>query len=177
MNIRRWVLLVIAAILVGLFELSFVSFLPEPWRGFRPILDVVVLCVILGRPRVAMVFGAVAGATLDLFPVEGTFAASIRLLLIAAALSLLAETVLTNRSVYATGVLIITARTIEYLWLLVAASVAHLVSSTAASIPPISAVFTTLVWDVVVMSIVFIAIAQFTRRFLVSAANDNRRYG
>lgn len=177
MNIRRWLLLIVSALLVGLFELSFVSFLPEPWRGFRPILDVVVLCVILGRPRVAMVFGAVAGATLDLFPVDGTFAASIRLLLIAAALSLMAETVLTNRSVYATGVLIITARALEYVWLLVASSASRLISTSAPAIPSIGAVVPTLVWDVLVMSIVFIAIAQFTRRFLISAAHDHRRYG
>lgn len=177
MKVHRWILLTISAVLAALFELSFISFLPEPWRGFRPILDVVVLCVILGRPRAAMVFGAVAGATLDLFPIDGMTAASLRLVLIAAVLALVAETVLTNRSIYATGVLIFAARMLDHGWLFAGSVVSRVVSSGTISIEPIGSVLITVAWDVVVLSVIFIAIAQFTRRFMIAPVIDRRRYG
>lgn len=176
MSISRWVLVIGGAIVAGIFELSFASFFQEPFRSIHPILDLVVLAVVLARPRHAMIFAVVAGLVLDLFPVDGSTASALRFLVITTIVMGISQTVLTNRSVYATGLLVIAARGMDILWLRVAGFISGQLFSR--SLPSVSFVSLgwTLLWDIAIVSTMFVIVAVFTRRFMISAPAHQHRY-
>lgn len=176
MRTRSWVLVITGAFVAGLLEVTFLTLLPSPWRDIRPIIDVSVLFVILNRSKAGMAFGAVAGFLLDLFSVGPASFASARLLVVAAVVSLLSITLLTNRSMYATAVLVAVARLVDRFWIglfsLAAATLFH------APIPmdSLGSFGITLLWDVGIVSVCFIVFAFFTRRFLITAPIAPRPY-
>jgi cell shape-determining protein MreD len=169
MRIRGWALVIVGAVVAGLLEATFLTLLPSPWRDIHPVIDGAVLFVILNRSKAGMVFGAVAGFLLDLFSVGPASFASARLLVVAAVISLLSITLLTNRSMYATAVLVVIARIVDRFWVWMFSLAAGVLFH--APIPMISfgSFAITLLWDVGIVSACFIVLAFFTRRFLITA--------
>ena len=165
--LRRWGIIGVAAVIAGLFEATFSTFLPTPWREIRPILDGAILLVVLNRPKYAFVFAAITGIILDVIPVEGSGFASARLIAIVALVMLLVQTVLTNRSVYATALLMVTARAADRVWLSVVSFLLRFGSGPAMHLEPLRFAWITLAWDIGLVSLGFISFAFFTRRFLM----------
>lgn len=177
MSPRGWILVVLSAITAALFESCFAPFLPSPWHEIRPILEFAALFVVLSSPRGALVFAGISGLLVDLFRVDaGTFALG-RYIVVVLVMILLSQTVLTNRSVYATAALIITARLADRLWLLVARFIGTSVLRLDIQIEPLRAFLTSIAWDIGLMTVAFIALAIFTRRFLVTVSRSQRYYG
>ncbi|MEO5927295.1 MAG: hypothetical protein ABIO72_01200 [Patescibacteria group bacterium] len=177
MSLRGWIIVVLAAIVSALLEACFLPFLPAPWRDIRPILELAVLFVVLSSPRGALVFAGIAGILVDLFRVDaGTFAFG-RYITVVVVMILLSQTVLTNRSVYATGALVIAARLVDRLWL----SLVHFFGTSLfrldIRVEPLLSFGTTILWDIGLMTAAFILLALFTRRFLVTITRHSRYYG
>jgi hypothetical protein len=135
MTIRRAILLVLLGCFVGLCEATLVTFLPSPFFDLRPVLPIVVCLIILGRTESAYLFGVSAGAVLDLFAVGGMTLAFARILLIAFFVGLIAETVLTNHSLYASVALVLLARVLDWLWVAAAHGLGRLAGLTIANAP------------------------------------------
>ena len=123
-----------------------------------------------------MVFAAIAGFLLDLFSVGPTTFAFARLVVVVALVSLLSITVLTNRSMYATAVLVTAARCLDRLWILASSAIATVLFHVPVPVEPLQALGITLLWDVGIVSVCFIVVASFTRRFLVTEPLSTRPY-
>lgn len=172
MKRRRWVLVGIAALGVGLLQASFFSILPTPWRELQPVLPFATILVVLHRPRAALVFAAIAGFAVDLFSPGASRFAYAEYLLIAAAVAFLSETVLTNRSVYAAAALAAVARGLSRLWDVGVSAVSAVLFKTAAPFEPAVSFLITLGWDLAVVATLFFLLAHFTRRFLITVSRD-----
>jgi hypothetical protein len=174
---RSWILLLVASLLAALLEVSFFSFLPTPWREIRPVLQVIVLLVVLNSPRGAFVAAGVSGLLIDVFATDsGTFAFG-RLIVVAFIATILSETVLTNRSLYATAGLALVARAMDRLLLFLTKEVAGRIFQLDIRLEPLSSFFKTIAWDIGLLAVVFIVLALFTRRFLVTVSRSRERYG
>jgi hypothetical protein len=177
MSPRGWIIVVLAAIGSALLETCFLPFLPAPWRDIHPILELAALFVVLSSPRGALVFAGIAGIIVDLFRVDaGTFAFG-RYIIVTILMIVLSQTVLTNRSVYATGALVIAARLADRLWLSLVQLIGTSLFRLDIRIEPLISFGTTVLWDIGLMTVAFIALALFTRRFLVTISRHSRYYG
>lgn len=176
MNARSWMFVVAAAIVVGTFESTFVTLLPSPWREFRPVIDVMVLLIIIDRPRAALVYAALAGLIIDALGLGGGVFAFARFLLVALAIWALSESVITNRSVYASAALVIAARLIDRLWIWIAGVAGSGLFRWEIGQEPLSSLVITILWDLGTVSLAFVMLAFFTRRFLMAVARPNRFY-
>lgn len=176
MNVRSWVFVAVASVVVGTFEATFVTLLPAPWREFRPIIDLTVLLIVIDRPRAALVFAALAGLILDAFGLGNGVFAFARFLLVASAVWALSESVITNRSVYASAALVVGARLINRLWIWIAGLAGTGLFRWEIQQEPLSSLVVTILWDLGTVSFVFMLLAFFTRRFLMSVARPNRFY-
>ncbi|MFH1078635.1 MAG: hypothetical protein V1745_05155 [Patescibacteria group bacterium] len=176
MSWQRWVLIVIGALLAGLGEATFSTILPSPWRDIRPVLPVAVLFVVLGRPRAGMVWAALGGLMLDLYAIGPSPFSFARLMLTVALISLASLSVLTNRSVYATAMLMTLGRVVEWIVHRAASAVSSLLFQARMPIEPFGDLLLTVVWDVSIVTVAFIVIASFTKRFLVTAPHGYRGY-
>jgi len=120
MRLRRLLLLLVLGCFAGLFEATLRTFLPWPVVDVRPVLPILVCFIILRQPESAYVFAVSSGAVLDLFSVGGMTLAFARFLIIALLIALVAETVLTNHSLYAAIALTLLSRAFDWLWLALA---------------------------------------------------------
>jgi hypothetical protein len=177
MSPRGWIVVVLSAIVAAFLEACFLPFLPAPWRDIRPILELAALFVVLSSPRGALVFAGIAGILVDLFRIDaGTFAFG-RYIVVILLMILLSQTVLTNRSVYATGALVILARLADRVWLMLVQTIGTSLFRLDIRIEPFRSFLTTVAWDIGLMTVAFIALAFFTRRFLVTVSRNTRYYG
>lgn len=177
MTKRGWVFVAIAAFVAAMYEAVFMPFLPSPWHEIRPIIHIAVLLVVLNHPRAALVYAGVTGLLLDIFRVDvGTFSIG-RLIAVTLLLIVLAETVLTNRSIYATAVLVLLARCADRIWIWIVHAIGSAVFQLDIRIEPLRSVLITMGWDIALISLAFLVLAIFTRRFLVTISRGSRRYG
>lgn len=176
MSPQRWVLLVLFAIGIGLVEATFVTLLPSPWREIRPVLEVSVLLVVVNKPKAALVFAGIAGLMLDVFRVDGPTFVFGRLIIVTSVVSLLAHALLTNRSVYATAALVIFARVFDRVLAGIHAFFGNIFLESGIRVDSIRSFFTTVAWDIALLSACFVLLAMFTRRFLVTVPRTTRDY-
>lgn len=176
MKIRKWTIIILGAIFCGLMEGTFLTLLPSPWREVRPILEVAILLIVINRPREAVVFSTLAGFILDTFSVgTSTFAMS-RLPIVIGIILLIAQSWFTNRSVYAAAALVLGARLLDRLWLWAAYIFGTHVFTWNVRLEPTASFVTTLIWDSILVSLMFVGLALFTRRFLVTIPRVFREY-
>lgn len=176
MNIRSWIYIVFTAVFCALLEATFLTLLPSPWREFHPLLDIIILLIVLNRVQGACVYAGIAGFLIDSLRVEGGALAVMRYVLLALAISVVSKTILTNRSLYVTTALVIVARCLDRMWLWIAnlLSVPFLHEMVARQ--PWTSFFITIVWDVCLLSIIFLTLNVFTRYFVVTAPSARRFY-
>ncbi|MBU1034371.1 hypothetical protein KKF59_01520 [Patescibacteria group bacterium] len=173
MTRSRWILVIVAALLTGLLQVTFFSLLPEPFRGVQPVLILCVLGVAINRSDAALVFAAVSGLMIDLFTVGAGFLAFAEQMLVVSAVAIIAEKVLTNRSVYSAVALLLAARIMSYIWLAAMSFFSRLLFKTQIFIQPFNSLLVTMVWDALFMCTIFLLLAFFTRRFSVGVARFN----
>lgn len=176
MSWQKWVFVVIGALLAGLGEATFSTILPSPWRDIRPVLPVAVLFVVLGRPRAGMAWAALGGLMIDLYVIGPSPFSFARLMLTVSLVSLVSLSVLTNRSVYATAMLMALGRGAEWIVHRAASAVSSILFQAHMPIEPLGNLLLTVVWDVAIVTMAFIVIASFTKRFLVTAPHGYRGY-
>ncbi|MFA5935366.1 MAG: hypothetical protein WC787_00705 [Patescibacteria group bacterium] len=177
MSTRGWIIVVISAFVAAMLEASFLPFLPSPWREIRPVLQIAVIFVVLNSPRGALVYAGIAGLLLDIFRLDsGTFAFG-RLIAVTLLMILLSDTVLTNRSVYATVALSLVARFADRIWLWIVHAIGTNIFRMDIRIEPLTSLFLSIAWDIGLISLVFVLLAVFTRRFMVTAPRSRRFYG
>lgn len=176
MRLRSWAVVAFGAVAVGLIEATLLTLLPSPWREIRPIIDICVILVVVSRSKAGLVFAGIAGFMIDLFSIgSGSFAFA-RLVVTVAVVALLSITVLTNRSVYATAVLVALARCIDRAWMWLASAVSATLFHADVQVEPLRSFGITLLWDVGIVSACFVALALFTKRFLMTAPFAPRPY-
>ena len=168
-------LIVLLAVLFGLFETSVSVFLPSPWSEIRPLLGIAILLVSLGKRNYAIIFGVVGGFVIDLFLMQDGLFAVGRMLVVVLLAALLSQTVLTNRSVYATTVLVIVARFIERLWVVVGNGLLVLLFHSSSHSLSLKSILYVMAWDIVFVSLLFLIIASFTKRLLMTGGKKDNR--
>lgn len=160
----RWLFLVMVGILAGIWEIAILPFLPSG-LGVRPLLPIAVLLLVSGA-RSRAFSGLIAGAlVLDAYKWAYFDVATLRLAVVFMLLDVIAQRFLTNRSVYATIVLAVIVRGLDWLSSFILALVGGLMDS--ARYPwqlPVDAGWIIL-WDIVLVGMGFLLIASFTRRF------------
>lgn len=143
------------------------TFLPSPFFDFRLVLPMVISMIILQRPTHAAVLAFAAGTTMDVFAQSTITLAFARLLIISLCVAFLAETVLTNQSLYAALALGAMARLLDFLWLAVLQFVTHLKQPhIAAILPRWSDAWKIMLWDAVVIAIFFWVSTILLKRFV-----------
>ncbi|MCI0479032.1 hypothetical protein L0Y59_00605 [Candidatus Uhrbacteria bacterium] len=176
MSARKWFLVALGALLAGLAEATFSTLLPSPWRDMRPVLALAVLFVVLGRPRAGLVWAGLGGLMADLYVIGPSPFSFARLILTVGLVLFLSVAVLTNRSVYATGVLMAIARTADWLMLRASAFLSDALFHVHMSVMPPRELAIVLAWDLGLVTVTFVVLASFTRRFLVTAPFGYRPY-
>lgn len=170
MTRTKWIVIIFAAVFAGLFQATFFSLLPQPYREIQPVLILCVLGVALNRSDAALVFAVISGLMIDLFTVGGGFLAFAEQAIVISAITTIADKVLTNRSVYSAAALLLSARFMSYVWFSSMSFFSRLLFKTQIMVQPIHSLLVTMLWDAVLMSAIFMMLAFFTRRFLVSIA-------
>ncbi|MBU1349080.1 hypothetical protein KJ781_03355 [Patescibacteria group bacterium] len=176
MSWKVWLLVSIGAVLVGLCEATFLTILPSPWREIHPVLSVAVIFVVLGRSRAGMAWAAIAGLMIDLYAVGPSSFSFARLLLTVALVSMLSLSILTNRSIYATVVLMLFGRGADWAIRRVTSAVSDALFHAYMPVESFRGLATSMAWDVALVAVTFVVIASFTKRFLVTAPHGYRGY-
>lgn len=160
---KRWLFAIALGLAAGIWEIAVRPFLPMPLAA-RPLLPCVVLLIVIGRPSSAAVSGLVGALLLDIFAVTPEFS-FVRYAVIIVAIAALTHFVLTNRSLYVALALAIAGRLGERgsVWL-----IGRITDDGAASfgIELAKNWTATLVWDLAIVSAVFIVLAFVTRLFM-----------
>jgi len=161
----------------GLYEGAFIGTAPFPLSVVRPVFPACIILILLNRHRAAYVTMAIAGATVDLLsPVDTGFLLA-RWLVALVCVDAIAETVMTNRSLYAALILVAVARILDSILVGGTAFVGRYLFERNIMGLPWYMTAETLVADAVIAGLVFVAIALFTRRFLVAVKAGDNRYG
>jgi hypothetical protein len=168
MNSRRWILAALCGIFLGLIQATFLSLLPSPWREFQPVLATCVLLVVLNRSKHAILFSGVAGFVLHLFTVGGNSFAFIWLMVTTVIVTVISQSLLTNRSMYATAALTVFARIIFQSLAFIVLTISSFLFNTAYIIPSFRQLIVITAWDVALSCFGFLAVAMLTRRFQVT---------
>lgn len=166
----RFALLGVSAVAVALFDISIAPFLPFPWNAMSPALAIGVLLVSIGNGRHAVFFMAVAGLVLDVFLGEKSLFAVGRLPAVILTARALADSVLTNRSVYAASALVVVARCLDMLWLFAGSGILTLLFHRTPQFMSVRAVAFTFAWDIAFIVLLFVGIVSFTRKFSMTPA-------
>lgn len=166
MKVRQLLLLIILGCLAGLLEATTVTFLPFPFSYLRVTIPILISFIILQRPESAYVFAVSAGGMLDLFAVGTISFAFARLLVIALLVALVAETVLTNHSLYAAVALTLFARLLDWAWLACIQAVVRIGGSAAHLVPGWREAVWMLFFDGVIITAAFLVNHVVFKRFV-----------
>lgn len=119
MNYKRLPILCVLGAALGLFETTFSTFLDFPWGYFRPIVPALTAFIAAGRSKDAYYVALFAGLTKDVFALDGSVFYLADYISIVFIISLAAERILTNYSLYASVIMTVAARALELLWILI----------------------------------------------------------
>ena len=164
----RWAVTVFLALVAAILEVAATPFLPA-WLQVRPLMPLLVLCVIGSSPPRAVATAVVSGVLVDIFSYAAFGVATFRLVLLVFLLDLVSRHWLTNRSLYAALAMAILARFTDW-------GSAWITQETAYALhfhsyPPVfwRQPWITLAWDVALVGLGFVALALFSNRFSLSA--------
>lgn len=166
MRIHKYAVVAALGLAFGLYESTFMTFLPGWFAYLKPVLPGMIFFMLLERRGYALLFGACAGMVLDLFAVEYPTFAPWRLLFIAAILWVASERVLTNRSIYSTVAMVLAGRLLDWLWLVAAQGFYGLVGRSARFAPGLADLGRTMVSDLILTVALFLIGMLVMRRYL-----------
>ena len=165
------------AVGLGLFEGSMIGSLPHIFIFIHPILPFLVLFLLLKRPQAAYITAAVSGMVVDLISSTPSGFAMARWLVVAFVLDLVAENVITNRSIYGAWILVILARVVELVILGVTLVFYEFILERVFILHEMSSYLYVGVVDLIVITTLFLLISVFTKRFLTFIPFIKGRYG
>jgi len=167
MKALRFLILILLGLSLGFFETNVSPFFPTPWNGFLPVLGALTLLVSIGKGREALILACAAGLILDLFLADPAFFALARFPIITALMVALSRTVLTNRSVYASVLLVIAARLADRLWIAGGTLASSLLFQGTIPYRPFVETIRIAAWDVALVTVGFLGVVFFTKRFVM----------
>ncbi|MFA5185328.1 MAG: hypothetical protein WC551_02485 [Patescibacteria group bacterium] len=155
-----------SGIAFGLYEGVFNTFLGGWFSWFHPVLALTVFFVALERRNYALLFCGTAGLVMDAFAINTPTLAVWRLLLAAAAMSVVSEKVLTNRSLYSAAALVVLGRAVDFGGLFAEEKFLALRGIRADLVPAWSEALGIVAWDVVLTVGLFVFGMFILRRYL-----------
>lgn len=170
----RLIAALLLGILAGLWEVGISGFLPPFLSALKPVIPVMVLFIVASNRVRALTFVLTAAAILDAYTGFTFDFSFIRYALLVFVLDLVLSQFLTNRSVYATAMLAVMARLLDWItlwlfsWIGFGLNKSPYVWQLASNWP------LTLLWDMGLTALTFLLIARFTRRFLVNVEASPR---
>ena len=176
MRLSSWFLVGGSALAAGLIESSFAGSAPFPLSYIRPLLPVVVLLILLNRPQAGFVAAGIAGVISDLLKTDSSAFAVARWLFIAFIADYIAEKVMTNRSLQAAWILTLVARFMDFLLLVFAYWISPIVLRRSIYIESWKDYLFISLFDLIIVTLLFVGFTIFTKRFLVSVPLTKNRY-
>ncbi|HPN14924.1 MAG TPA: hypothetical protein PLF71_02305 [bacterium] len=176
MRRSSWVIVIISAILAGVYESGFIGSAPSVFAYIRPVVPVGVLFLLLNKRPAAYTLAVIAGLIIDLMSATSAGFVTGRWLLVFLLVDLLASRVTTNRSLYASMALVAAARLLDRtLWQLLSWFGTYVLNG-AYYLEPWSRLLGVFVFDIIFTTLVFVSITLFTKRFVISVNAYKGRY-
>ena len=163
--IWRWLVVILVGLLAGLWEVSVVPFLP-PEFAFHPILPIAVFLLVSSTRNRAFVGLIIGASVLDAYGWAHLDVAALRLTLVLLILDAVSHRFLTNRSVYATVTLILLGRVLEWFGSFVLSTMGSWLDPSRYPWHLPVEPWWILTWDALSVTVGFLLIAAFTRRFV-----------
>ncbi len=165
------------AILLGVYETSYLGSLPGSLHFVHPMVSFLAIYFLLKRPQAAYLTAAVSGLVVDLISSEPSGFAIARWLLTAFFLDLLSENIITNKSLYGSWILVAGGWLFEnvivwitYVFYLLILDREFIVSGFMPSLMTLAA-------NIVIITVLFLGTSFFTKRFLTYIPFVKDRYG
>jgi hypothetical protein len=160
----RILLAVLAGLAAGLFEVSVTPFLPG-WLDIRPLIPLVAVLIVSSK-RSRAYAATIAGAlVIEAYAISEPDAPLFRLILVAALMDVAARQFLTNRSVYATAALAVMGGLGSWVLAIALSGAAIAFGISDGPWSPTGLPLFSLLWNVVLSGLAFLAVAGFTARF------------
>jgi len=176
MRRSSWAILGAASVAAGIYESAFLGSAPFPFCYLHPVLPCCVLFFLLNRRAAAYATAGLSGAVMDLMSAGPPGLVTVRWLCIMLMIDLLAEGVATNRSLYASMLLVGAARLADrVLWLMAAWSL-HFLFRLDPVLESWARFLGILSVDLILTATFFVLISLFTKRFVISVSPRRTRY-
>jgi len=176
MRKSSWAILAAASVAAGIYESAFLGSAPFPFYYLHPVLPCCVLFFLLNRRLAAYATAGLSGAVIDLMSAGSPGLVTVRWLCVMLMIDLLAEGVATNRSLYASMLLVGAARLADrVLWLMVTWSL-HFLFRLDLAMESWTRFLGILGVDLALTALFFVAISLFTKRFVISVSQRHTRY-
>jgi cell shape-determining protein MreD len=154
MDMRTWqrlLGLLVCGFGLGIIEVSFLPILPSPWRAFHLALLISILFILLSRrPINGIILGFLSGLVIDLFPIQYPTFASLRFVMIALGILMLARRFLTHRSLPSFVLLILLSQIADQAWMWSARFMYHAIYGFENEVPSGFAFLQTALWNIVI---------------------------
>ncbi len=177
MRITSYAAIGSTAVAVGLYEGSMIGSLPMIFTYIHPVLPLLVIFFLLKRPQAAYMMAGISGVVVDLVSATPTGFAASRWLIVAFCVDLVAENVITNRSMYGAWILAFSARLLNLIVLFATYIIYQGVMDKTYILQNNKVYFYTLIADLILVSFLFLGTTVFTKRFLTFIPFVKGRYG
>lgn len=176
MRIHEMIWITLLAMVVGLLQSTFSSFLPFPWSTFQPAILCIVYFTLRGGMRKAILFSLVCGFFIDSFSSMRHDGVILQLFFVALPLSAIATSLLTNRSLYASIALDVFAHVVAWMFQFgFGVLMSMLRDDTLFHLPELRMTAASVAWDVVIIFCVYLIRALLSQRFVLTG--KRHRYG
>jgi hypothetical protein len=175
MSTQRAIGFILFGLIIGLFEATTATFLPQPWTYFHPVLPILICLIVLERPTEAVVLGLSGGLAIDLLSTDSVTYAVARFFLLALGAAFAARHLLTNYSLYAAVAMAALSRLFDWLWLGVLQSALFLFQAPVRLAEPWSVEWKIALWDAALVGTVFVFTAFIFKRFVAPRFSSGRR--
>lgn len=177
MRVTSYTIVALTAVALGLYEASLLGSLPSLFNFFHPSIPLMVLFFSLKRPQAGYMLAVVSGLIPDLISAVPTGFATARLLLVALAIDLISENIITNKSLYGSAALVVSGRVVSYFLLFLAGIVYQFILNKQIYYYEFNTYLLIIVIDVLFVTVLFLGASVFTKRFLTYIPFIKNKYG
>ncbi len=162
---------------LGYYEASMLGSLPGYFIFFRPTIPFLVFCFLLKRPQAAYLTAAVSGIVVDLIAATPSGFITARWLLAALIIDMVQEYAITNKSLYGSWLLVLTARLFDGLMIILTYIIFNYLMGRLFITEPAVFMIPIVLIDLFTISVLFLAVTLLTKRFLTFIPFEKGRYG
>ncbi len=170
MRPSSWALVCGTALAYGIYESAFAASVPAPFNYFKPLPAILVLMIMLNRYSAAYLTAALAGMAADLTAAGPSGNLFVRWLLMVCVIDFFSENLVTNRSLFGAVMLVSAATVADGFMVVFGGLVLERLLHVSWYSGDITAWIMSYVLDLVFVSISFVGLTMFTRRFLVTVS-------